>query len=552
MTETYTHDAHCNTTHQPGPEPCPPARDPDPSGAVAVAYVHADEVFYSWHHSMTQLLAYDASNEGRIWVGGYVAIRGGTDGLAHARNTAAAEFLADSTAAWLWWIDTDMGFLPDTVDRLVDAADPTERPIVGALCFANRESDNDGMGGRRGIANPVVLDWKTIDGESGFDVRWDYPPDTVTRVDGVGMACVLIHRSVFERIQEQFGPNWYSRARNPSTNSLISEDLSFCIRANALEIPIHVHTGVKTSHAKRIWLAEEDYWRQRALNAPPKVEQPPDEVPRTWTVPRYAIIPTHNRPARLLSLVVALGSQCDHIVVLDNASSPPVDVAKLEAASGKALVSVIRDEEQPPNLAKFWNLMLDRCAELRPELAHRADCALVTTHHLTCTCGVMGWSYDVAILNDDSVVPADWYDACSNGLRAHPTAKVTHTNPTTPALLTEVGENNPGNRMTPHAFVVRGEHGQRADESMKWWYQDTDWDWTARQAGGVLSVPGPKVVNALANTTTKGVLAEQAEKDRAAFEAKWAAGNDPAACGDCYDMAHDEMVEGDLCDRHSE
>lgn len=24
---TYAHDAHCNTIHKPGPEPCPPARD---------------------------------------------------------------------------------------------------------------------------------------------------------------------------------------------------------------------------------------------------------------------------------------------------------------------------------------------------------------------------------------------------------------------------------------------------------------------------------------------------------------------------------------------
>src|SRR3990172_612900 len=74
----------------------------DPANAVAVAYVHADEVLYSWHHSMTQLLAFDAANTGRIWSGGYVAIRCGTDGLADARNRAVAEFLADSTAQWLW------------------------------------------------------------------------------------------------------------------------------------------------------------------------------------------------------------------------------------------------------------------------------------------------------------------------------------------------------------------------------------------------------------------------------------------------------------------
>jgi hypothetical protein len=471
-----------------------------PGGAVAVAYVHSDEVHYSWHHSFIQLLDHDLAHDARIWSGGHVSIRCGTDGLAQARNTAVRDFLADSTAEWLWWIDTDMGFAPDTVDRLIEAADPAERPIVGALCFANREIDNDGMGGRRALAAPVILHWRTIDGETGFDTRWDYPADTVVRCDGVGMACVLIHRTVLERIAAQFGPNWYTRTRNPSTGEMISEDLSFCVRANALEIPIHVHTGVKTTHAKTFWLAEEDYWRQRALNEPPPALAPV-QVERTWTVPRYAIIPTHNRPARLLALVEALGPQCDGIVVLDNASEPAVDEAKLRASvPEKVAVSVIRDEEQPPHLSRFWNVMLDRVATW----ATRA--------------GITG--YDVAILNDDAAVPSGWYDACSKGLRGHPTAVIAHTTPTRPALLTELG-NDPRNRMTPHAFVIRGELGLRADESMRWWWFDTDLDQRARQAGGVLSVPGPRVANSLANSTTRGPLAEQAEKDRATFEAKW-------------------------------
>lgn len=485
----------------------------DPAQAVAVAYVHTDTVHYSWHHCMTQLLAYDAATEGRIWSGGYVAIRGGTDGLADARNTAVREFLADSTAAWLWWVDTDMGFAPDTVDRLFEAANPADRPVVGALAFANREIENDGMGGRRSVIAPVVLDWKTIDGESGFDTRWDYPRDTVTRVHGVGSACVLIHRSVFEQVAAKFGPNWYSRARNPSTNALISEDLSFCVRANALDIPLYVHTGVKTTHAKLAWLGEGDYWRQRAINAGPHVgERGPELVTvsagttvqpasKSWTVPRYAIIPTHNRPARLLALVTSLGQQCDAIIVLDNASDPPVDSEKLEAAlPAGCTVSVFRDVEQPPHLSRFWNVMLD--------VVHRD--ATGRDH------------WDVAILNDDAIIPAGWYDACSTGLRGHDTAVIAHTTPTRPTLLTELG-NDRNNRMTPHAFVLRGESGLRADEAMRWWYFDSDLDQRARQAGGVLSVRGPRVLNSLANTTTVGPLAEQAMKDKATFDAKWPA-----------------------------
>lgn len=472
-----------------------------------MGYVHnGGEIAYCFHHSTLQLLDHDLAHDARIWAGGLVSMRAGTDGLAHARNLAVADFLRENKADWLWWVDTDMGFAPDTVDRLFAAADPATRPVMGALCFANRDLDNDGMGGRRALAAPVIMHWTHDGDEAGFDTRWDYPPDTVVRCDGVGSACVLVHRSVFEKVRERYGENWYTRVPNPSTGQLISEDLSFCVRLMALAVPVHVHTGVKTTHAKTFWLSEEDYWSQRALNAaPPRVEGSSAVRPRsrTWTVPRYAVVPTHNRPARLLSLVVSLGAQVDHIVVLDNASNPPVDPGKLEASVPDGVtVQLIRDEQQPPHLSRFWNVMFDACARAAAERDEGR--------------------YDVGVFNDDAVLPGGWFTACADALRAHPTALIAHTEPTSPALLTDV-HNQVGNRMCPHAFVMRGEASYRADEHLRWWYFDTDLDLRARRDGGVLSVPGPRVLNAHANSTTVGALAVQAQQDRLTFEAKWAA-----------------------------
>jgi len=506
----------------------------DPSTAVTVAYIHdGEKVDYSFHHSLFYLMAFDLGNKARLWNTKPIQWRCGTDGLPDARNGAVQHFLADGGADWLFWVDSDMGFAADTVDQLLAAADPQLRPIVSGLTFANRDAEEDGMGGRFTLAAPVIMDWKHIDGEVGFDIRWNYAQNAIVRCDGVGSACVLVHRSVFERIAAEFGPNWYTRTRNPSTGQMISEDLSFCVRANALEIPIHVHTGVKTTHAKPVWLGEDQYWEQRALRAAPAAPEPGDEVRqpgRDWTVPRYAIVPTHNRPARLLALVVSLGAQCDRIVVLDNASTPSVDEKYLQSALPEACtVEVIRDEEQPPNLARFWNVMFDRCATVQKEsrggeIRHARDCALVTTHHLTCTCRAFSRCYDVAVLNDDSVVPAGWYNAASGPLREHLSAAVAHTGDRpipAPDLLTDFNFDR-SRRMAPHAFVVRGEAGLRADESMRWWYFDDDFCRQAILAGGVLGVPGPVAVNAQANSSTVGPLAEQAQRDRDAFEKKWA------------------------------
>jgi hypothetical protein len=72
---------------------------------------------------------------------------------------------------------------------------------------------------------------------------------------------------VFERIAAEHGPVWYDRVPNATTGTLIGEDLSFCLRAGALKIPMYVHTGVPTTHAKQIWLGERDYWTDVALNS---------------------------------------------------------------------------------------------------------------------------------------------------------------------------------------------------------------------------------------------------------------------------------------------
>lgn len=235
-------------------------------GSVTVAYVVGNTVHYSWMRSMWELREYDAATGKRI-EHPIMGVQHGSGGLVEARNMAVSTFLRERKSEWLFWIDTDMGFAADTVDRLLEAADPEERPLVGALCFFNRQDAPDGMGGYRHTVVPTIYDFVEVDGQRGWQVRWDYKTNTLTRVGGTGAACVLIHRSVFERIEAAHGRVWYDRVPNTTTGTLIGEDLSFCLRAGALKIPMYVHTGVSTTHAKQVWLGEADYWRDVALNS---------------------------------------------------------------------------------------------------------------------------------------------------------------------------------------------------------------------------------------------------------------------------------------------
>ena len=229
----------------------------DPA-SVTLAYVHSSKVSYSWHRSVTDTLMHDLGQRQHLLRGGFLATRYGTDGLPAARNLTAAMFVERGTD-WLWWTDTDMGFAPEALYGLLAVADPAERPVVGGLCFVWAETETDGMGGFRAKAVPTIYGWHNADGKTGFMPQMTYPPDSVVQCHGTGAAFILVHRSVFETL----GEFPYERIVNPVSGKVLSEDLSFCAKCTQAGIPIHVHTGVKTSHHKELWVTERD------LAAPP-------------------------------------------------------------------------------------------------------------------------------------------------------------------------------------------------------------------------------------------------------------------------------------------
>jgi hypothetical protein len=324
--------------------------------AVVVAYVHnGQHVTYSWHHSMVELIGHDLVNHGRIMRGGYIAMRCETDGLVKARNQAAKLFLEERNADWLFWIDTDMGFPADTVEQLMAAADPVERPIVGGLAFTQREEQSDGKGGWRCRATPTVFDWlKLDDGQEGFAVRWDYQPDAVQRCAGTGSACILIHRTVFEKIHEKHGPTWYDRVPNVKMGRVVSEDLSFCMRAGSVGVPVHVHTGVKTTHQKTLWLSEDDYYGQVALS---KII--PDVPPATERT--AVIVPVMRRPQNAAPFMESLKASgvaelADVKAICDDADQETIDAWKV---AGAEVIQGTWGDDRPGTFAEKVNAGYD-------------------------------------------------------------------------------------------------------------------------------------------------------------------------------------------------
>jgi hypothetical protein len=248
--------------------------------AVTVAYIYDDDrgLPHSWHMSLVELIGWDWARHGRVLNGGFLAMNyTASGGLPAARNQTVERFLTERDAEWLWWVDTDMGFAPDTVDCLLEVADPVTRPIVGGLCFAQKEVGDDGLGGRRCEPRPTIFDWVGQGDVGSTFARTTYPVNALVQCVATGSACLLVHRSVFQRIRDTRGPVWYDRLPNPMLGGLFGEDISFCIRAGSLGLPVYVHTGVKTSHWKQLWLQEADYWQW--ATAPPATAETAVVVP---------------------------------------------------------------------------------------------------------------------------------------------------------------------------------------------------------------------------------------------------------------------------------
>lgn len=283
-----------STVHETHPEmPTPHAGD-----KVCIGYPHLDTMGANFVESVLRMAAYDKANgnyllhnSGLMNTGALCPVWGRSMELSHARNTAAAAFLA-SDADWLLWIDTDIGFQPDALEKLMSVADPVSAPVVGGLCFVEGDYTHDFHGGLRSSLAPTLYDWCWVEPKNGMPGaykltnRQDWPSDEVTRVGATGCGFLLTHRSVYEKIadwsRDNGGPPtiWFERIPGPDGEKC-GEDISFCLRVHQVGLPVLVHTGVTTTHQKTVWYGVPEY-RMKPFTPPPMTltPLPPDQWPK--------------------------------------------------------------------------------------------------------------------------------------------------------------------------------------------------------------------------------------------------------------------------------
>lgn len=218
--------------------------------------------------------------------------------------------------------------------------------------------------------------------------------------------------------------------------------------------------------------------------------------PRTW-----AVVPSNGRPM-LDDLIGSLKEQVYDVIVIANTWQRDGSPLVLETS---AVGVVVEDGREDRNISRWWNLGIDTAARHAEWL------------------GDAEWN--VLVVNDDVVCPPGFVDTLAGRMRAT-TAVLAYPDQAggrTEILHTQAAPVPLSQRITGYAFMLRGETGLRADESLVWWAGDDDLGLQAQAAGGALLVPGIPVQHRAPDVQTNASpeLTAQTCRDMDTFAAKW-------------------------------
>ena len=153
--------------------------------------------------------------------------------LIYDSRNRLAEYAVRINADYILWLDSDMTFPPDVLERMMKVLDEHEEiDVLSGLYFR-----------RAAPFTPVAFDVLETDekGELKFE-NMDDVPDGLREVAGCGFGCVLMKTDCLFDIAGQEGPVWFSPLAN------VGEDCAFCMRARKYGYKIYIDPSIEFGH----------------------------------------------------------------------------------------------------------------------------------------------------------------------------------------------------------------------------------------------------------------------------------------------------------------
>lgn len=146
-----------------------------------------------------------------------------------SRNNLATRAI-QSEADYVFWMDSDMVFAPDTLVRMVDVLQKNKLDILTGIYFRRVQP-----------FSPVLFDMLEIRDQRASWTSFQEIPDGIFEVGGCGFGCVLMDTGVFIDVQSKF-----KQMFAPIGN--VGEDLSFCWRARECGYKIYCDPSIVCGH----------------------------------------------------------------------------------------------------------------------------------------------------------------------------------------------------------------------------------------------------------------------------------------------------------------
>ena len=157
-----------------------------------------------------------------------------------SRNNLAQQAI-QMGADYVFWLDSDMVFEPDTLERMLKTVQERDIDILTGLYFRRVKP-----------YSPVLFDKLDIQRNICSWSEFKEIPDDVFEIGGCGFGCVLTETSVFLSVQSKHGNMFAPMGNN-------GEDIAFCWRARDCGYKIYCDPTVICGHIGKIIVDEKFY-----------------------------------------------------------------------------------------------------------------------------------------------------------------------------------------------------------------------------------------------------------------------------------------------------
>lgn len=136
----------------------------------------------------------------------------------------------DMNADYVLWLDSDMIFPADTLERMLATMQEKDLDILTGVYYR-----------RRSPYTPVLFDQLEIVDDTCNSTEFDTIPDEIFEVGGCGFGCVLMSTDVLFNVMAKYHDLFSPFAR-------VGEDIAFCIRARECGFKIFADPSIALGH----------------------------------------------------------------------------------------------------------------------------------------------------------------------------------------------------------------------------------------------------------------------------------------------------------------